>query len=560
MNVITYTYLFVALTFAIYIFIAIRTRAKSTKDYYVANSGVHPILNGMATAADWMSASAFISLPGLIGFFGYGGSVYLLGATGGFVVLSLLIAPYLRKFGKYTVPDFVGDRYYSNKARFIAVICALFISFTYLAGQMRGVGIVFSRFLEVNINTGVFIGAAIVFFYAVLGGMKGITYTQIAQYIVLLTAFITPCIFISIMLTNQMIPSFGLGSTLNDGSGVYLLDKLDGLHQELGFSEYTTGGKSKIEMFAIIATMMIGTAGLPHVIVRFFTVPKVSDARKSGGYALFFIALMFLAIPAIGAFSKYILIETVSNQHYIDMPSWFKTWEEIGLITFTDLNQDGIIQYTNSNNNELFVDSDIIFLATSEMAKLPNWVIALVASGGLAAALSTAAGLLLVISTSIAHDLFKKQINHKLSEQQELMIARIASAFSIGVGIYFGIYPPSFVAETTTLAFSIAASAFFPIIFLGIFYKKMNSQGAIAGMLTGMIFSVSYIIYFKFLDADPETYLFGISPQGIGIVGMTLNFIVALSVVRFFPPPSQEIQLLVEDMRYPKGTNKPLNH
>jgi len=551
MDVQTLTIIFVAATFLLYAVIAYLSKAGSTHDFYIAGGGVSPLANGMATAADWMSAATFISLPGIVSFMGYDGAVYLLGGSGGFVLLAMLISPYLRKFGKFTIPDFIGDRYYSNTARTIAVVCAIFISFTYLAGQMRGVGVVFSRFLEMSIDTGVYVGAGIVFIYAVWGGMKGITYTQVAQYCVLIFAFLVPAIFLSILLTNNPIPFLGLGDTVADGS-ISFIERLNGLDKELGFGEFTAQRSTTINLTAMALTMMIGTAGMPHVIIRFFTVPKVSDARKSVGYALLFITILFLCIPAVGAFARTYFLEAINNQAYTNMPEWFKTWEGIGLIKFNDLNGDGIVQYLAGTANELTIDRDILFLASPEIAKLPNWVIALVAAGGLAAALSTAAGLLLVISTAISHDLLKKQIAPNISDKQELLAARIFAAFAIVVGIYFGINPPGFVMETIALAFGIAASAFFPAIFLGIFSKKINKEGVIAGMLTGLIFSVSYIVYFRFMGGDPSDYLLGISPQGVGLPGMILSFTVILIVSRFFKEPPIEIQEMVENIRYPK--------
>ncbi|WP_422359434.1 sodium:solute symporter family protein [Reichenbachiella sp.] len=553
MNVQLWTYLIVGLTFILYIGIAIWSRAGSTKDFYVAGGDVSPLANGMATAADWMSAASFISMAGLISFMGYDGAVYLLGWTGGYVLLALLLAPYLRKFGKFTVPDFVGDRYYSQTARSVAVFCAIFVSFTYVAGQMRGVGVVFSRFLEVDVTTGVIIGMVIVFFYAVLGGMKGITYTQVAQFCVLIFAFMVPAIFISIMMTGHAIPQFGFGSTLSDGT--YLLDKLDGLHEELGFTAYTVGEKSTIDMFFITAALMVGTAGLPHVIVRFFTVPKVRDARVSGGYALLLIAILYTSAPAIAAFARTNLINTVSNQEYKSLPEWFGKWEETGLIKFEDKNQDGVVQYVGDvERNELTIDRDIMVLANPEIANLPDWVIALVAAGGLAAALSTAAGLLLVISTSIAHDLVKKQINPKISDKGELIVARAAAAVAVVVAGIFGIYPPGFVAQVVAFAFGLAASSFFPAIIMGIFSKRINREGAVAGMVVGMLFTVSYIVFFKFISPElntPDNWWFGISPEGIGTLGMVLNFLVSGVISHLSAAPPVEVQDMVENIRYP---------
>ncbi|MDQ3392567.1 MAG: cation acetate symporter [Bacteroidota bacterium] len=556
MDVQTWTYLIVGLSFSLYIGIAFWSRAGSTKEFYVAGGGVSPLANGMATAADWMSAASFISMAGLISFMGYDGAVYLMGWTGGYVLLALLLAPYLRKFGKFTVPDFVGERYYSQVARQVAVICAIFISFTYVAGQMRGVGVVFSRFLEVDVSTGVIIGMVIVFFYAVLGGMKGITYTQVAQYCVLIFAYMVPAIFISILLTDNIIPQIGFGSKLSDGT--YLLDKLDGLQQELGFAAYTSGTKSIQDIFFITAALMVGTAGLPHVIVRFFTVPRVRDARLSAGYALFFIAILYTTAPAVAAFARTNLISTINNSSYAEIPSWFKNWEKTGLIAFTDINNDGLIQYhQDSNINELKIDQDIIVLANPEIAQLPNWVVALVAAGGLAAALSTAAGLLLVISTSVAHDFIKKAIKEDISDKGELLAARIAASLAVVVAGYFGINPPGFVAQVVAFAFGLAASSFFPAIILGIFVKRMNKEGAIAGMITGITFTAAYIIYFKFIlppeSNIPANWWLGISPEGIGTLGMIFNFIVAISVSYFTPRPPEHVQEMVELIRYPKG-------
>ncbi len=550
----TLTYLFVGVTFAIYIAIAIWSRASSTKDFYVAGGSVHPIANGMATAADWMSAASFISMAGIIAFMGYDGSVYLMGWTGGYVLLALLLAPYLRKFGQFTVPDFIGERYYSPVARIVAVTCLIFVSFTYVAGQMRGVGIVFSRFLEVDINLGVFIGMAVVFVYAVLGGMKGITYTQVAQYCVLIFAYLVPAIFISFLATGIPIPQIGLGAEVIDGSGLAVLEKLDFTLRDLGFGPYTTGSKSTIDVFAITLALMVGTAGLPHVIVRFFTVPKVSDARKSAGYALVFIALLYTTAPAVGAFARLNFIETIHQTSYQDAPAWFKNWESIGLIGWLDKNGDGTIQYgpgapfegrlsfdegpgqsgerrvssaPTSVSNEVYVDRDIMVLANPEIANLPGWVVALVAAGGLAAALSTAAGLLLVISTSISHDLLKKTFRPGISEKQELLYARLSAAMAIGVAGYLGINPPGFVAQVVAFAFGLAAASLFPAIFLGIFSRRMNTLGAVAGMCSGLVFTSAYIVYFKFLRPDlnnSEHWLLGISPEGIGALGMLINF------------------------------------
>lgn len=558
MSVQYWTYIIVGLTFALYIGIAIWSRAGSTKEFYVAGGGVSPLANGMATAADWMSAASFISMAGIISFAGYDGAVYLMGWTGGYVLLALLLAPYLRKFGKFTVPDFIGDRYYSNTARTVAVICALLVSFTYVAGQMRGVGVVFSRFLEVPITWGVVIGMCIVFFYAVLGGMKGITYTQVAQYCVLIFAFMVPAIFISIQMTGNAIPQLGLIGDMTDGSGLSLLDKLDGLQAELGFAEYTSGSKSMIDVFCITMALMVGTAGLPHVIVRFFTVKRVKDARTSAGYALLLIAILYTTAPAIAAFARTNLINTVSNQPYAEMPTWFSKWETTGLIKFDDKNGDGIIQYVGDNaTNELTIDRDIMVLANPEIAKLPNWVIALVAAGGLAAALSTAAGLLLVISTSVSHDLIKKQLKPDVTEKGELLYARFAAAGAVIVAGYFGINPPGFVAAVVALAFGLAAASFFPAIVMGIFDKRMNKQGAIAGMVGGILLMLFYMARYKLMwfgTTTPDQWWFGISPEGFGTIAMVFNAVISFTVSRLTPAPPENIQELVESIRYPKGS------
>ena len=546
-------WIIVGLTFAIYIGIAILSKAGSTNEFYIAGKGVNPIANGMATAADWMSAASFISMAGIISFIGYDGSVYLMGWTGGYVLLALLLAPYLRKFGKFTVPDFIGDRYYSNLARTVAVFCALIVSFTYIAGQMRGVGIVFSRYLEVDINSGVFIGMGIVLFYAILGGMKGITYTQVAQYCVLIFAFMVPAIFISIQMTGNPIPQIGFGS--ESVEGFYLLDKLNGLHQELGFSEYTSGSKSKLDVFLITAALMIGTAGLPHVIVRFFTVKKVSDARKSAGWALLFIAILYTTAPAIAVFARTNLIDTVSEKDYSSMPYWFKKWEDTGLLKFDDKNNDNIIQYLGDEEfNELTIDKDIMVLANPEIAGLPNWVIALLAAGAIAAALSTAAGLLLVISSSISHDLIKRIINPNITDKGELVAARISAFFAVMLAGYFGINPPDFVAATVALAFGLAAASFFPAIVLGIFYKKMNKEGAISGMVIGILSMLFYMTKFKFGwfgGGSSEEWWFGVSPEGFGTIAMLINSIVSLTVAKFTAPPPKNIVKLVENIRLP---------
>ena len=555
MDLQTWTWILVGITFTLYIGIAIWSRAGSTKEFYVAGGGVSPLANGLATAADWMSAASFISMAGIISFNGYDGSVYLMGWTGGYVLLALLLAPYLRKFGKFTVQDFIGDRYYSNVARTVAVFCALIVSFTYVAGQMRGVGLVFSRFLEVDINTGVVIGMIIVLFYAVLGGMKGITYTQVAQYCVLIFAFMVPAIFISVQMTGNPIPQIGFGG--QDANVVYLLDKLDGLHRDLGFAEYTSGSKSKLDVFFITAALMVGTAGLPHVIVRFFTVKKVSDARKSAGWALLFIMILYTTAPAIAVFSRTNMIETVNNQEYKNMPDWFTTWEETGLLSFNDKNNDGKIQYlADPSKNELIVDKDIMVLANPEIAGLPNWVIALVAAGALAAALSTAAGLLLVTSASVSHDLIKKMIKPDISEKGELVAARLSAVVAVCVAGYFGINPPDFVAATVALAFGLAAASFFPAIILGIFTKKMNKEGAISGMIVGIVVMLFYMLKFKFDwfgGGTKEDWWFGISPEGFGTVAMILNFTVSIIISKFTPDPPKEVQEIVANIRIPSG-------
>jgi cation/acetate symporter len=561
MDILTWTYILVGTSFALYIGIAIYTRAGSTKEFYTAGGGVSPLANGMATAADWMSAASFISMAGIIAFSGYDGSVYLMGWTGGYVLLALLLAPYLRKFGKFTVPDFVGDRYYSNKARVVAVICALFISFTYVAGQMRGVGIVFSRYLEVDINTGVIIGMCIVFFYAVLGGMKGITYTQVAQYCVLIFAYMVPAIFVSMQLTGNPIPQLGLGDTVADGT--YLLDKLDGVLGELGFAEYTSGRKGMIDIFAITLALMVGTAGLPHVIVRFFTVPRVKDARLSAGYALVFIAILYTTAPAVAAFGIYNAIDTVAGQPVNDLPEWVGNWQKTNLIVVNDINNDGIVQYSaDPATNELKIDRDIMVLANPEIAKLPNWVIGLVAAGGMAAALSTAAGLLLVISTSVSRDLFRT-FKPDMTEKRELLIARISAGGAVILAGYFGVNPPGFVAEVVAFAFGLAAASFFPVIIMGIFSSRMNKEGAIAGMLSGLVFTIMYISYFKFYSPElnnVEHWWFGISPEGIGSLGMLINFVVCYVVSKATPAPPQSVQDMIQEIRIPRGAGKAVDH
>ncbi|MCK7598295.1 cation acetate symporter [Microbulbifer sp. CAU 1566] len=566
MDVQSLTFLIVGATFVLYIGIALWARAGSTTDFYVAGGGVHPVANGMATAADWMSAASFISMAGLISFMGYDGAVYLLGWTGGYVLLALCLAPYLRKFGKFTVPDFIGDRYYSQAARTVAVICAIFVCFTYVAGQMRGVGVVFSRFLEVDIATGVVIGMGVVFFYAVLGGMKGITYTQVAQYCVLIFAYMVPAIFISIMMTGHVLPQTGFGGMLSDGT--YLLDKLDGLSAELGFAEYTSGTKSTIDVFFITAALMVGTAGLPHVIVRFFTVPKVRDARKSAGWALLFIALLYTTAPAIASFARVNMIDTINGADgqgtaHAEAPSWISNWEETGLIKWEDKNADGKMFYSGDERNEMSVDRDIMVLANPEIANLPAWVIALVAAGGVAAALSTSAGLLLVISTSISHDLLKRNLMPNISEKKELLYARSAAAVAICIAGYLGINPPGFVAQVVAFAFGLAASSFFPAIIMGIFSKRMNKEGAIAGMVSGILFTAAYICYFKFINPaanTPDNWWFGISPEGIGTLGMLLNFAVAIAVAKVTREAPEDVQEMVESIRFPQGAGSASAH
>ena len=583
MDVQILTYIIVGAAFALYIGIALWSKASSTGEFYIAGGGVHPIANGMATAADWMSAASFISMAGIISFMGRDGSVYLMGWTGGYVLLALLLAPYLRKFGKFTVPDFIGDRYYSNIARLGAVICLIFISFTYIAGQMRGVGIVFSRFLEVDINTGVIIGMAIVFIYAVLGGMKGITYTQVAQYCVLIFAYMVPAIFISILMTGNPIPQLGFGSKLISEE-IYLLDKLNLVLNDIGFNSYTEFSKSKIDIFCITAALMIGTAGLPHVIVRFFTVPRVRDARTSAGWALLFIAILYLTAPAVSSFARLNFINTIDNTSYTETPGWFKNWEDIGLISWIDKNEDGVIQYRSGNalektkpqfssergkynqrlvlnkptenGNEIYIDRDIMVLANPEIARLPNWVIALVAAGALAAALSTAAGLLLVISSAVSHDLMKKTLKPSITEKQELFLARLSAATAILIAGIFGIYPPAFVAQVVAFAFGLAAASIFPAIVMGIFSKRMNKYGAICGMLSGLIFTATYIIFFKFISPEYNTseyWLFGISPEGIGVIGMIINFMIAIIISSISKPPPIEVYEIVDNIRMPEG-------
>jgi cation/acetate symporter len=576
------TYIFVGISFGIYLFIAIRSRANSTSEFYIAGKGVHPIANGMATAADWMSAASFISMAGIISFMGRDGSVYLMGWTGGYVLLALLLAPYLRKFGQFTVPDFIGTRYYSSFARIVAVVCLIVVSFTYVAGQMRGVGIVFSRFLEVDINTGVMIGMGIVFFYAVLGGMKGITYTQVAQYCVLIFAYLVPAVFISILITGNPIPQLGFGDQVIDDPQ-YLLSKLDGVMTQLGFEPYTSGIKSTIDVFCITAALMLGTAGLPHVIVRFFTVPDVAAARQSAGYALIFIAILYTTAPAVASFARLNLFESTHNVSYENAPEWFKNWEDIGLIAWKDKNNDGKIQHANgnafepakpkfnekkgvygqrliineantTNNNEVYIDRDIIVLANPEIAQLPPWVIALVAAGALAAALSTAAGLLLVISTAVSHDLLKKTFAKNITEKRELLFARLSIFVAIIIAGLFGIYPPAFVAQVVAFAFGLAAATLFPAICMGIFSKRINKQGAITGMLVGLIFTLSYIIYFKFLFPEmnsSEYWFLGISPEGIGFIGMLLNLFISFLISFSTAPPPDDIIEMIDEIRQP---------
>ncbi|MEH6638822.1 MAG: sodium:solute symporter family protein [Porticoccaceae bacterium] len=585
------SYIFVGASFALYIGIALWSRVASTKDFYVAGGGVPPLINGMATAADWMSAASFLSVAGLLAFTGRDAAVYMIGWTGGYVLLALLLAPYLRKFGRFTVPEFIGDRYYSRVARVTAVVCLIFISFTYIAGQMRGVGIVFSRFLEVEIETGVVVGMAIVFCYAVLGGMKGITYTQVAQYCVLIFAFLVPAVFMSIMWTDNPIPQLGFGDTLNDGSGLTVLQKLDQVTVELGFTAYTSGTRSMIDSLAIVAALMIGTAGLPHVIVRFFTVPKVSDARKSAGYALVFICVMYTTIPAVAAFSRLNLSESVNETPYAEAPAWISNWENTGLIAWQDKNNDGVIQYragaafdpvkpqftgergqhgerllsntATESANEVYVDRDIMVMANPEIAQLPNWVIALIAAGAVAAALSTAAGLLLVISSSIAHDLLKRTFMPTISDKRELLYARLAAVAAILVAGWFGINPPGFVAQTVAFAFGLAAASLFPPIVMGIFSKRINNIGAVAGMLCGLVFTLSYIVFFNFVSPELNNsghWLFGISSTGIGAVGALINVVVSMVVSRLGAAPPQAVQDMVDDIRIPAGAGIAHDH
>jgi cation/acetate symporter len=581
----TMIWIVVGASFALYIGIAFWARAGSTSEFYVAGKGIHPVANGMATAADWMSAASFISMAGLIAFMGYGGSAYLMGWTGGYVLLALLLAPYLRKFGKFTVPDFIGDRFYSQTARIVAVISLLVISLTYIVGQMTGVAVAFSRFLELDLFWGMVVGMSVVFSYTVFGGMKGITYTQIAQYVVLIFAYTVPAVFISFQLTGWFLPQIGLGATLSDGSGMYMLEKLNQVVTDIGFAEYTTNASfGTLNIFLLTMSLMIGTAGLPHVIVRFFTVPKVRDARKSAGWALVFIAILYTTAPAVGAMAMYNLVKTVhtgdnitDNQTlaYEERPDWVKNWENTGLLKFTDKNGDGNIQFYNEKNasflptaegygwagNELTVNNDIMVLANPEIANLPNWVIALVAAGGIAAALSTAAGLLLVISSSISHDLLKGIIAKNISEKNELLAGRIAMTVAILLAGYLGLNPPGFAAQTVALAFGLAASSLFPALMMGIFYKKMNRQGAVAGMIAGLLTTILYIFIYKgfffipgtaLLPDTVEGWMFGISPQGFGTIGAIINVAVAMIVAKMTPETPREIQELVESVRIPR--------
>ena len=571
MSILAWTWIIVGLSFALYIGIAIWAKAKTTGDFYVAEKQIHPVLNGMATGADWMSAASFISMAGLISFLGRDGSYYLMGWTGGYVLLAILLAPYLRKYGKFTVPQFVGDRYYSNGARIVALLCAIFVSFTYVAGQMRGVGVVFSRFLEVPINTGVVIGMALVFFYATMGGMKGITYTQVAQYCVLIVAYLIPAIFISVMLTGNPIPQLGYGSSISANGaellgapqGQHLLDVLNQLHTDLGFKAYTAGLKPKIDVFCITFALMVGTAGLPHIIIRFFTVPKIRDARSSAGWALLFIALLYTTAPAVAAFARTNFIKTIHGKQYTEAPSWFKNWERTGLVKWKDKNGDGLMQYAKGkfedppekSMNELKIDNDIMVLANPEIAKLPSWIVALVAAGGLAAALSTAAGLLLVISAAISHDLMKGVISPQMSEKAELTWARCAAGGAVVIAGWFGIHPPGFVAQVVAFAFGLAASSFFPVIIMGIFWKRATKEAAMLGMAAGILFTAIYIIYFKFVNPafnTSEHWFLGISPEGIGTIGMIINFVVMAIVSNVTKAPPEEVQNMVESLRYPR--------
>ncbi len=559
MNVQAWTYLIVTATFALYLGIAWWSRVRTTSGFYVAGRGVPAVANGMATGADWMSAASFISMAGLISFMGYTGAIYLMGWTGGYVLLALLLAPYLRKYGKFTTSEFVGDRYYSDAARLVAAGCTIFVSFTYIAGQMRGVGVVFSRFLEVEVHWGVIIGVVIVFFYAVLGGMRGITYTQVAQYCVLIVAFLIPAAAISWKITGNPIPQFGFGSTVQEGqqAGVFLLEALDALHRELRLPEYTAafvpGKKSMIDVAAITLALMVGTAGLPHVLVRFYTVRSARAARWSALWALVFIGLLYTTAPAVAAFARVNLISTLHNTSYTEVPEWFRSWETTGLIDFEDQDGDGIIDMSDGAN-ELTVDQDIMVLANPEIAELPAWVVALVAAGGLAAALSTAAGLLLVIASAISHDIGKSILWKDMSSRRELLLARGTASVAVIIAAYFGISPPGFVAQVVAFAFGLAASSFFPVLVLGIFTRSTTKEGAITGMSTGILFTGSYIVYFRLIrpEATAEDWLFGISPEGIGAVGMLINFALALTVSRFTKPPPEEVQQLVSEIRLPR--------
>ena len=577
MDLSTLTYMIVGATFAVYIGIAFWARAGSTSEFYVAGKGIHPVANGMATAADWMSAASFISMAGLIAFKGYDASVYLMGWTGGYVLLAMLLAPYLRKFGKFTVPEFIGDRYYSQTARIVAVICLIVASITYVIGQMKGIGVAFSRFLETDYDTGLFIGMGIVFVYAVMGGMKGITYTQIAQYVILIFAYTVPAIFISLHLTGNPLPQLGLGGSLADGT--HLLAKLDTVLIDLGFKEYTIMKGTTLNTIALTLSLMIGTAGLPHVIVRFFTVPKVADARKSAGWALVFIAILYTTAPAVGAMSFFNLINTVQPGpiaaadgalQYENRPTWFKNWEKTGLLKYEDKNGDGRIQYrAAAEQNELKVDRDIMVLANPEIAKLPNWVIALVVAGGLAAALSTAAGLLMAISSAVSHDLIKGVFNPGINEKGELLAARVSMAGAIAVAGWFGLHPPGFAAQVVALAFGLAASSIFPALMMGIFNKKMNMEGAVAGMMAGLLSTLIYIFWFKgwfFIPGTEmaknvaENWFMGIQPESFGAVGALINFGVAYVVSKFTTAPPEHIQHLVEDIRVPRGAGAATGH
>ncbi|TRZ56829.1 MAG: cation acetate symporter [Rhodocyclaceae bacterium] len=580
MSILVWTWIITGASFALYIYIAYWARAKTTGDFYVAEKSIPPMMNGMATGADWMSAASFISMAGLISFLGRDGSYYLMGWTGGYVLLAMLFGPYLRKYGKFTIPQFVADRYYSNTARVIALLCAIFVSFTYVAGQMRGVGVVFSRFMDVGIDTGVIIGMALVFFYATLGGMKGITYTQVAQYVVLITAYLIPAIFISMQFTGNPFPQLGFGSTINaEGAallgnpadnGKYVLDVLNSLQKDLGFAAYTSGQRPVIDVFFITMSLMIGTAGLPHILIRFFTVPKIRDARTSAGWALIFIALLYTTAPAVAAFARTNFIKTINNVEYAKAPSWFKNWEKTGLVGWKDKNGDGIMQIRKGawndpkSENEVKIDQDIMVLANPEIAKLPNWVVGLVGAGGLAAALSTAAGLLLVISSAISHDLMKGILTPNMSEKAELWWARGGAGVAVIIAGLFGIYPPGFVAQVVAFAFGLAAASFFPALLMGIFNKKMNREGAVAGMVVGIIFTAGYIWWYKWGNPAANNaagWWMGISPEGIGTVGAALNFITAYVVSKFTPEPSAEIQHLVGGLRYPgKDVPEPTGH